>query len=244
MANKKTTSTKKTKTAPKTKAVVKKSTVTKRTTKPVSKNTKKTVHGTEPYHPIFGIILITVCSIVAAVLLAALACSWIESYCSDARQFASEYTEVDKKNVFVYKTDEEIIDILEDGTGIVFLGYPSCPWCQRYAAMLNELAKEYGIKKIYYHNTYDGYKNNTEEYRKITEILNDHLQFDNVGNRHLYVPDSAFVIEGEIIGNDWETSKDQLELATPDEYWTEERVTAWKEKLAPYFKQIKEASGK
>ena len=237
MATKKSTTTAKTKTK---KPAAKKTTVKKTVAKKAPAKAPKTVHSTEPYHPIFGIILLIVCIIMASFLIAWGCCSYIKNS-SDSARFAKEYTQVGEDNVFVIKDGEEIIDILENGTGVVFLGYPACPWCQRYAAMLNDMAKEYGVKKIYYHDTYDDWQEDTENYKKLTEILSDHLQFDNVGNRHLYVPDAAFVVDGEIIGNDWETSKDTLELATPEEYWTKERITAWKEKLAPLFEQVKAA---
>ena len=60
----------------------------------------------------------------------------------DNEKFANEYTEVGKNNVFVYREADEIIKILEGGTGIVYLGFPECPWCQAYVPMLNEVAKE------------------------------------------------------------------------------------------------------
>ena len=42
---------------------------------------------------------------------------------SDAEKFAEEYTLVDKDNRFVYTEIDEIINILEEGTGIVYLGF-------------------------------------------------------------------------------------------------------------------------
>ena len=47
----------------------------------------------------------------------------------DGKKFAEEYTSVTKDNVFVYRSAEEIINILEHGTGVVYLGFPECPWC-------------------------------------------------------------------------------------------------------------------
>ena len=46
----------------------------------------------------------------------------------------------------------EIIKIMKNGTGVVYLGFPECPWCQSYVKMLNEVAKDVGIEKIYYYN--------------------------------------------------------------------------------------------
>ena len=45
-----------------------------------------------------------------------------------------------------------IVKILEHGTGVVYLGFPECPWCQAYVPMLNEVADIEGLEKIYYFN--------------------------------------------------------------------------------------------
>ena len=58
---------------------------------------------------------------------------------SDMEKFSAEYHEVAKNNVFVYRNIDEIINILEKGTGIVYLGFPECKWCQRYTKYLNEV---------------------------------------------------------------------------------------------------------
>ena len=60
---------------------------------------------------------------------------------TDAEEFSEEYKGVPVDNVFVYRNIDEIIKILEKGTGIVYLGFPECPWCQKYVVYLNEVAK-------------------------------------------------------------------------------------------------------
>ena len=67
---------------------------------------------------------------------------------SDAEKFAKEYTQVTEDNYFVYRSSEEIIKILEHGTGVVYLGLPECPWCQAYVPMLNEVSDIEGLEKI------------------------------------------------------------------------------------------------
>lgn len=223
----------------------KKSTQTAKKTvkKPVAKkSTTKTSGKTEPHHFGFGCLMIAVGFALFLAITFIFAVEYAKNRIStDAKDFAAEYSLVSENNNYKIKSGEEIIDILENGTGVVFLGFPECPWCQAYAPMLNDLAVEYGISEIYYHNTLEDWKQDTEDYKKITSILSDYLQYDNVGNRHLYVPNAAFVVKGEIIGNDWETSKDTLDAETPEEYWTEERVTAWKEKVGALLEQVKAA---
>ena len=70
----------------------------------------------------------------------------------DGEKFSSEYKELSKDNIYTYRKYEEIEKILEHGTGLVYLGFPECPWCQRYVVYLNEVAKEQGLEKIYYYN--------------------------------------------------------------------------------------------
>ena len=237
MVNKKSSKATKTKTA---KKPVSKKPAVKKTT---SAAAKKTVHATEPYHPAFGVIILIVCAIIVAVLLPFAVSRIAKMTESDAARFAGEYSLVESDNVFKYKSAEETEKILEHGTGVVFLGFPSCPWCQTYAKMLNDLAKEKGLKEIYYYNIATARENNTETYQKFVQILSDYLQYDNVGEKRIYVPNTTFVVDGEIVGNDWETSKDTLGLEKPEEYWTEERVAAWKEKVSLFFDRVLEKQG-
>lgn len=150
---------------------------------------------------------------------------------TDGEKFSQEYTELDQDNVYVFRSIDEIINILEKGTGIVYLGFPECQWCQRYVKYLNEVAKEMGLEKIYYYNIREDRNNNTEKYLKIVSILEDYLQNDEEGNKRIYVPSVIAVKKGEIVGFDDETSWDTKGFSNPDEYWSEAEVKDLKEKL-------------
>ncbi|OLA93479.1 MAG: hypothetical protein BHW64_06675 [Candidatus Melainabacteria bacterium LEY3_CP_29_8] len=150
---------------------------------------------------------------------------------SDMEKFSAEYHEVAKNNVFVYRNIDEIINILEKGTGIVYLGFPECKWCQRYTKYLNEVAMDMGISKIYYYNIREDRKLNTENYKKIVSILENYLQNDEEGNKRIYVPSVIALKKGEIVGFDDETAWDTKGFETPDEYWNTDEVNDLKEKL-------------
>ena len=151
----------------------------------------------------------------------------------DGEVFAEEYNEVDENNVYVYRTMDEIIKILENGTGVVYLGFPECKWCQRYVKYLNEVAYEEDIEKIYYYNIKEDRENNTENYQKIIELLGDYVPYDEEGNRKIYVPAVIYVKNGEIVGHDNESS---MVSGDVDEYWTEEKVSALKERTREFMK--------
>ncbi len=150
---------------------------------------------------------------------------------SDMEKFSTEYHEVANNNVFVYRNIDEIINILEKGTGIVYLGFPECKWCQRYTKYLNEVAMDMGISKIYYYNIREDRKLNTENYHKIVSILENYLQNDEEGNKRIYVPSVIALKKGEIVGFDDETAWDTKGFETPDEYWNRDEVNDLKEKL-------------
>lgn len=157
---------------------------------------------------------------------------------SDNVRFSKEYENVSKDNVFVYRNADEIIKIMEHGTGVVYLGFPECPWCQAYVKYLDEVSKKVGIEKIYYYNILTDRLNNTKEYQKMVELLKDNLQFDQEGNPRIYVPNVSFHINGKIIGNDYETSLDTHDLKDPKEYWTEEEVQDLEKTLTEYMKKV------
>lgn len=160
---------------------------------------------------------------------------------NNAKKFASEYSSVSDENVFIYKSPDEIINIMKHGTGVVYLGYPECPWCQAYVPYLNEVAKDVGIDKIYYSNTKVMKETSMEKYKEIISILDGHLQYNDEGEQWIYVPNVSFHINGELIGNDYETSKDTQDKKLPKEYWTEEEVQELKAKLKAYMQPVKHA---
>ena len=161
-----------------------------------------------------------------------------EANMTDAEKFAREYTEVSEDNVFVYRNIDEIIQIMEEGTGVVYLGFPECPWCQAYVKYLDETAKEMGIEEVYYFNIKEDREENTKEYKKIVELLSERLQKDDEGNKRVYVPNVSFHAEGKLVGNNCETSLDTKDLDDPEEYWTEEEVKDLKASLTKYMNRV------
>lgn len=157
---------------------------------------------------------------------------------TDAEKFALEYTKLTNDNVFVYRNIDEIIRIFEHGTGIVYLGFPECPWCQEYVYYLNETAKEYGVEKIYYFNILGDRDNNTDNYLKLVDILDEYLQYDEEGNKRIYVPAVIAIKDGEILGFDDETSWDTKGYETPEEYWQNEDLEGLKNKFIKMFADI------
>lgn len=156
---------------------------------------------------------------------------------TDASKFADEYTEISEDNVFVYASVDEIIDTLENGNGVVYLGFPECQWCQRYVVYLNDVAKENNVDKILYYNIREDRNDNSENYLKIVDLLKDYLQDDEDGNPRIYVPAIIFMNDGKIVGFDDETSLDTKGCSNADEYWTKDEIKDLKERLNEYIEK-------
>ena len=156
---------------------------------------------------------------------------------TDASKFADEYTEISEDNVFVYASVDEIIDTLENGNGVVYLGFPECQWCQRYVVYLNDVAKENNVDKILYYNIKEDRSNNSDNYLKIVDLLKDYLQDDEDGNPRIYVPAIIFMNDGKIVGFDDETSLDTKGCSNADEYWTKDEIKDLKERLNEYIEK-------
>ena len=166
---------------------------------------------------------------------------------SDAVRFKKEYESINgktlkrsshkvkslsisKNNPIKYASYDEVIDVIKNGTGIIYLGYPECPWCRSALPVLLESAKDYKIDTIYYINMHDErdyyevkdgklvYKKDdngnelkgTKGYFKLLKALDSELGSYTVtddagkeydtGEKRIYVPLIIFVNEGKIIG--------------------------------------------
>lgn len=162
-----------------------------------------------------------------------------EEVTPDNVKFAKEYTKISEDNLFKYKTLEEVNKILTKGTGVVYLGFPECPWCQEYVKYIDEVSKSVGLDKVYYSNILDDRKNDTEEYKETVKILSDYLSNDDEGNKRVYVPSVIVVSSGKIVMFDDETAKDTKGYDSPKEYWQSENLTALKTKLTDSFEKVK-----
>ncbi|MCI8394279.1 MAG: hypothetical protein HFH86_02205 [Bacilli bacterium] len=57
---------------------------------------------------------------------------------------------IKEENPIVYKTDDEVAEFLEDGTGILYFGFSSCPWCRTMVPYLLQAADNTNLGEIIY----------------------------------------------------------------------------------------------
>lgn len=129
---------------------------------------------------------------------------------SDGEKFKAEYEALNNENVNInisknnpikYVTLDEVFDIIQNKTGVIYFGFPGCPWCRNMIPVLFEAAKNNNIDTIYYFNPRNVKKSDNDEYNKLKEILNEYLFEDENGQKVLYVPDVYFIKDGKIVGH-------------------------------------------
>lgn len=129
---------------------------------------------------------------------------------SDGEKFKAEYEALNNENVNInisknnpikYVTLDEVFDIIQNKTGVIYFGFPGCPWCRNMIPVLFEAAKNNNIDTIYYFNPKNVKKSDNDEYNKLKEILNEYLSEDENGQKVLYVPDVYFIKDGKIVGH-------------------------------------------
>ena len=160
---------------------------------------------------------------------------------SDAIKFKEEYeslnglvnentekehinVEIDEDNPIVYKSGQEIMDIMENENAIIYFGFSSCPWCRNAVPILLDAAKDLDVDKIYYvdildmRDTYkfsgsiepEQTKKGTDAYYSILKILDSKLEkffvTDESGNmydtgvKRLYAPTVVSMSGGKVKG--------------------------------------------
>lgn len=141
-----------------------------------------------------------------------------------AAGFKKEYgDDIVPNNLYTYLNKEEVLEFLNDGTGVLYLGYPESPWCKRVVSVLNDAAFANGVKEINYYNikkdrntlslkeddsvTIDANGTNfyNELLKELTGYTSKYILTDSEGNSvdtgeyRIYVPFVVFVKEGKVI---------------------------------------------
>lgn len=152
----------------------------------------------------------------------------------------NEYLEIDiiKDNNIKYSTVNEVVDILLNGTGIIYLGNPLDAMSRNVIPVLLESASELGVEEIYYlklknedsENQIESLTPSMEDYKTLFDVLKDSLDSYklednsispiNEEDNTIVIPTVIFVHEGEIVGthtNSVKTHVDPNQLLTNDE---------------------------
>lgn len=158
---------------------------------------------------------------------------------SDAARFKAAYSRVANDNRFVFASADEVLEKFESGSGLIFLGFQQCPWCQQLAPLVDDAAKAEGLDKIYYLDIRHARETNDATYKKLVEKLKPHLRTDENGQPRVYVPDVTALKDGHIVGHFLQETTADGEKVTADTYWTRERRARAVEQLRKMIRAMR-----
>lgn len=156
---------------------------------------------------------------------------------SSSQNLSVEYPGLAEDNIFKISTGQAVLDTFSSGTGVVFLGFKECPWCQKLAPLVDEAAKAEGIEDVLYLDIRNSRQVNDDVYQQLVDKLSQYLEKDEDGNARIYVPDVSIVRNGEIVAR-FEQESAPASESTPDTYWTDERKEKAIEQLRGHFADL------
>ena len=161
------------------------------------------------------------------------------SVVSDSEKFSSEFKNVPKDNVFDYINSSEAYSKVRSKDTIILFGISYSGWVEKYATILNEVAKEVGIKQIFYYDFDDDRLEKLGTYQSIVNYLDDYVLHLDDNTVNLYGPTLLIKKDGIVTLFDDETSYLNGNM-TPDEYWNNYQIELKKETLRTAFRYYKE----
>lgn len=143
---------------------------------------------------------------------------------------------IPKNNPIIYADYEKIFEIL-DSEGVIYFGFPKCPWCRNAVSVLLKAASDTGLGKIYYMNNVEdrdikklekgkvitekeGSKNYKKLLKKLGEKTSVYEGLNDINIKRLYFPTVIIVKNGQIVDyivGTVETQKDPYKPLTKKE---------------------------
>ncbi|MEZ7897749.1 MAG: hypothetical protein QMB98_02915 [Flaviflexus sp.] len=185
--------------------------------------------------------------------VAALSAEFIEEYeglNGGTNSRGAEYMDVTipEDHRFLPSSEAEIRELLEDGDGAIYFGFPECPWCRNAVGPLNEAAAAVNLEQIHYVNVSDmrgqksrGQGNNVEVDEEATEFYEYLLEelgefapeypgLEGSGERRILVPLVVTVVEGEVVSSHLGTVESQTDPTIPlDDEQRQELISTYSE---------------
>ena len=155
----------------------------------------------------------------------------------DHPEIYEEYQGLSEDTVFVRADDSDVINTLSEGSGVVFLGFPGCPWCQGLAPIVDQAAKNVGLDEVMYLDILEHRQAQSSTYTELVSLLDDYLPAGDDGQKSISVPDMTIMKDGEVVAR-YQPEAPSQEESTPDTYWTEDRTNRVRQQLELEFQKL------
>ncbi len=153
---------------------------------------------------------------------------------ADNIRFSQEFNLVPEENVFQYTNAQDTNLLLASPKAIILFGFNN-EWVNYYAKIVNEVAIEEGIDKIYYYDFLMDRSNNNGTYETIVNYLENNITYLDNGEGNLYAPTLVIVENRRVTYFDDETAF-VVGHIKPQEYWNEYEIAMKKSDLEVAFR--------
>lgn len=113
----------------------------------------------------------------------------------------NEYEGISGKTAVKQISEDEVMEVFQNGTGVVLFSFPESEWCQELMPLLNEEALKVETEVMYY-NVRDIRESKTDEYtilyNEIVRFL-ETTEFDELRYEEIFVPTMVKLENGNII---------------------------------------------
>lgn len=153
---------------------------------------------------------------------------------TDNEKFVSEHKNVDINNVYTYINGSDAYTYIKNDNVLLLFGTRNSEYVSYYANIINDVAKEIGIEKIFYYDILDDRENSNATYDSIVVYLKDYVTYLDSGKANIYGPTFIVKKDGEIIYYDDETAIMKGNVKAK-EYWDDSKVSMKKDELRAAF---------
>ena len=109
---------------------------------------------------------------------------------TDAEKFANEYS-ISVENPFKYATLNEVLNLVQNDSGILFLGDSDSEWSTFGVQTLNKVVTDAKIDEVYYFNPETVRNKDSKQYKNLAELL----QLDEESS----LPIVYVIIDGKVV---------------------------------------------
>lgn len=114
---------------------------------------------------------------------------------TDSEKFAKEFA-VSKNNPFVYTNVDKVLNILDNGTGIIFFADSDYEGSLKAVKYILQVVKQDEHKNIYYYNPKKLREESPKKYKKLISYLKNYIKEDK-----FILPDIYAVKNGRVISH-------------------------------------------
>lgn len=159
-----------------------------------------------------------------------------EKIVNDQEKFSTDYPNVKTDNRFEYFNSTELINFLNNGNGILFLGDKESDWSKKYAEIIYDIAKINDIEKVYYYDVRKVKLLQNSNYYDIIKALDGYLVETDSSKNNLLTPSLYIIKDGKVVFHDTTTSAMNNEISVED-YWNSKTIENFIEKISLSIKE-------